>query len=133
MYFTDMPTAQILAYEYDVDGGELHEPRLFADCSHERGLPDGSTVDADGCLWNARWGGGCVVRHRPDGIIDRVVEIPTSHPTCVGFGGDDLGTLFVTTARFGLTSAQLAREPAAGGVFAVDAGVGGVPEPAFAE
>ena len=132
MYFTDMPTGRILAYDYDVDSGHPHSPRLFADCSDQPGLPDGSTVDAEGYVWNARWGGSRLVRHAPDGRVDRVVPVPVTNPTCLAFGGDDLATLFVTSARFGLTRAQLAHEPTAGGLFAIRPGVAGVPEPRFA-
>jgi L-arabinonolactonase len=132
MYFTDMPTGRILAYSYDVDAGRPHSPRLFADCSDQPGLPDGSTVDAEGYLWNAQWGGGRLVRYAPDGIVDRVVPLPMTNPTCLAFGGDDLRTLYVTTARFGLTAEQLTREPTAGGLLALRPGVTGVPEPRFA-
>lgn len=93
-----------------------------------RGWPDGSVVDAEGFLWNARWGGSCVVRHAPDGSIDRVVELPVSQVTCPAFGGADLKTLYVTTARTGRTEEALEREPLAGSVFAVRVDVPGQPE-----
>jgi L-arabinonolactonase len=127
-----MPTGRILAYSYDVDAGRAHSPRLFADCSDQPGLPDGSTVDAEGFLWNAQWGGSRLVRYTPDGRVDRVVPVPVTNPTCIAFGGDDLRTLYVTTARFGLAAARLADEPTAGGLFALRPGVPGVPEPRFA-
>lgn len=132
MYFTDMPTGQILVYDYDTDEGVPHSPRVFADGSEHPGLPDGSTVDAEGCLWNARWGAGTVIRYTPDGAVDTVVRVPAANPTCPAFGGDDLSTLFVTSARFGRTAEQLADEPQAGAVFAVDPGTSGVVEPRFA-
>ena len=131
MYFTDMPTGRILAYDYDPAQGEVAVARTFTDGAGQPGLPDGSTVDAEGFLWNARWGGGCVIRYAPDGAIDRIVRLPVTNPTCVAFGGDDHGTLFITTARFGLSPEQLAREPFAGSLFAVRPGVCGVPEPRF--
>jgi L-arabinonolactonase len=132
MYFSDMPTGRILAYGYDVDTGQVHSARLFADLADQPGLPDGSAVDADGYLWNAQWGGGRLVRYAPDGRVDRIVPVPVTNPTCPAFGGEDLETLFVTTARFGLTEAQLRNEPTAGGLFAVRPGVAGVHEPRFA-
>ena len=95
------------------------------------GSPDGSTVDGDGCLWNAEWGGGRVVRYTPHGRIDRIVELPCAQVTCCAFGGDKLDRLFVTTARTGLDSTALAREPQAGALFAVDAGVQGLADTAF--
>jgi L-arabinonolactonase len=132
MYFSDMPTGTILAYRYDVDTGRPHSPRVFTEFAGQPGLPDGSTIDADGCLWNAQWDGGRVVRYTPAGRIDRVIELPVSRPTCVCFGGDDLSTLFITTARFQLDQRRLASEPHAGGLFAIRPGVQGLPEPRFA-
>ena len=133
MYFSDMPSARILVYEYDVDEGIPHDPKVFADGTEHPGLPDGSTVDADGCLWNARWGAGTVVRYTPDGSVDAVVRVPATNPTCVAFGDADLSTLYITSARFGRTDQQLAREPLAGGIFAVTRSARGVREPHFAD
>ncbi len=130
MYFADTPTKIIRAYDYDLDSGALSGERVFA-ALRGLGSPDGSTVDSDGCLWNAEWGGGRVVRYTPHGRIDRIVELPCSRVTCCAFGGDKLDRLFVTTARTGLDSAGLAREPQAGALFAVDAGVRGLADTAF--
>lgn len=91
-------------YSYRWDGGALSERRPFA--THPRGLPDGSALDADGCLWNARVGGGCVVRFSPEGDALEVVDLPCSAPTSCAFGGPDLKTMFVTSARFGLPDAR---------------------------
>jgi sugar lactone lactonase YvrE len=108
-----------------------HE-RVFADTTGRAGRPDGSTVDAEGCLWSAEYGGGRVVRYTPDGRIDRTVEIPASAVTSCSFGGAGLDTLYITTATQRLTSEQLAAQPLAGGLFAAKVGVSGLPEPAFA-
>lgn len=89
------------------------------------GSPDGSVVDAAGYLWNARWGGSCVVRHAPDGSVDRIIELPVSRVTCPAFGGDDLKTLYITSAREGMTPEELEREPLAGSVFAIRVDVPG--------
>lgn len=126
MYFTDMPTRRIVAYDYDPDTGTPHDPVLFADCAEGPGLPDGSVVDAEGFVWNARWGGSRVVRYTPEGAIDRVVELPVPHVTCPAFGGPGMDMLFITTAA-------LPGDPArgAGGLYLLDAGVRGVPEPRF--
>ncbi|WP_206447884.1 SMP-30/gluconolactonase/LRE family protein [Agrococcus sp. KRD186] len=131
MYFTDMPTGRIVAYAYDIDEGVPHDPVLISDGTEYPGLPDGSTVDADGCLWNARWGSGAVVRFTPDGALDAIVEVAVGNPTCPAFGGPDLSTLFITTARFGRTDTQLAGEPRAGDVFTVDVAASGIAEPRF--
>lgn len=130
MYFADTPTKIIRAYDYDLDSGELSGERMFA-AVQGPGSPDGSTVDSDGCLWNAEWGGARVVRYTPDGRVDRVVDLPCSQVTCCAFGGDKLDWLFVTTARTGLDAAALAREPHAGELFAVDASVRGLADTPF--
>ena len=128
MYFADTPTRRIMQYRYDPDEGRPYGGVVFADLTDQPGLPDGSTVDADGCLWNAQWRGSRVVRYTPEGRIDRVIELPVSIPTCVTFGGSDLSTLFVTTARGPLSADERKREPLAGSILAMDLGVSGLPE-----
>ena len=100
MYFADTPEKRIRLYDYDLDSGVLSGERVFATVEGP-GFPDGSTVDADGCLWNAEWGGGRVVRYAPDGRVIRVLPLPASQVTCCAFGGAGLDRLFVTTARTG--------------------------------
>jgi sugar lactone lactonase YvrE len=129
MYFTDTVTGILFAYDFDNSVGEISNKREFA--RFDRGHPDGSTVDAEGYLWNARWDGSCVVRFAPDGTVDRVVEIPAALVTNCTFGGDDLSTLFVTTARFGLKDAELKKSPDAGNIFAVRPGVHGIADNRF--
>jgi sugar lactone lactonase YvrE len=109
-------------------GLPVGEWTLFADVSDGRGYPDGAVVDSQGYLWNAKWGGSCVVRHAPDGSIDRIVEVPVSQVTCPAFGGPDLKTLFITTANKNLSAEQLAAEKVAGGLFAIEVDVAGLPE-----
>ncbi|MHA1548639.1 MAG: SMP-30/gluconolactonase/LRE family protein, partial [Alphaproteobacteria bacterium] len=93
---------------------------------YERGLPDGSCMDADGYLWNCRVvGGSCVARIDPAGNIDRVVELPCLWPTSCTFAGPDLDTLYVTSARFTMTAEHLAAAPWEGNLFAVKPGVRG--------
>lgn len=131
-YFTDMPSRRIDAYDYDVATGEASNRRVFVDLSEEAGLADGSTVDAEGYLWNAQWGGGKVVRYAPDGSVDREIALPVSNPTCLCFGGEDLSTLYITSAWFGLDASAHGRQPHAGSIFALRPGVRGVPEHRFA-
>ena len=83
----------------------------------------------EGCLWNAQWAGSRVVRYRPDGSIDRIIDLPVSRPTSVAFGGKDLRTLFITSARVGLNDKALDRQPMAGCLFAMDVDVPGIPVP----
>lgn len=130
MYFADTPTKVIRCYDYDLDSSGLSGERTFA-VVQGAGSPDGSTVDADGCLWNAEWGGGRVVRYTPDGRIDRAVGLPCAQVTCCAFGGDQLDRLFVTTARTGLDASALAAQPLAGALFVIDAGVTGIADTPF--
>ena len=125
MYFADTPTKVIRCYDYDPDSGDVSGERTFAEVQGP-GAPDGSTVDADGCLWNAEWGGGRVVRYTPDGRVDRAIALPCAQVTCCAFGGAELDQLFVTTARTGLDAAALAGQPQAGALFVIDAGVVGL-------
>ena len=128
-YWTDTPTRKILKCETDPETGmPLGDWTLFADVSEHRGYPDGAVVDSEGYVWNARWGGNCVIRYAPDGTIDRIVEVPVSQVTCPAFGGRDLKRLFITTANKGLSAEQLADETVAGGVFFIDLDVPGLPE-----
>ena len=96
------------------------------------GHPDGSTVDAEGCLWSTRTGGSAVVRLDQTGRVVSTLQLPVSQPTACAFGGPDLTTLYVTTARQKLTAEQLAAEPMAGDLFGFDVGVPGLPEHRFA-
>lgn len=128
-YWTDTPSKKILQCPTDPATGLPTGPwTLFADVEGHRGYPDGAVVDAEGYLWNARWGGSCVVRHAPDGSIDRIVEVPVSQVTCPAFGGPGLKTLFITTASKTMSAEQLAAEKVAGGVFAIELDIAGLPE-----
>ncbi len=96
-YFTDTLDGSILKYDYDIETGNLSNKQFFA--KFDRGFPDGSTMDTDGCLWNCRWGGSCVVRYTPSGEVDQVIEMPVENITNCVFGGKDLKTLFITSAN----------------------------------
>ena len=95
-YFTDTLSGMILNYDFDLQAGKLTNKKNFAD--FKRGFPDGSTIDTDGCLWNCRWGGSCIVRFTPEGKVDQLIEMPVQNITNCVFGGKDMKTLFVTTA-----------------------------------
>lgn len=128
-YWTDTPEQKILKCPTDPETGmPIGEWELFADVAEHRGYPDGAVVDSAGYLWNARWGGSCVIRYAPDGTIDRIVEVPVSQVTCPAFGGKDLKRLFLTTANKTMSAEQLAAEKVAGGVFYIDVDVAGQPE-----
>lgn len=132
MYFTDTRDGCIFAYDYDRATGTPSNERLLASADCAPGRPDGSTVDADGCLWSTRFGGACVVRITPKGRVDRVIDVPATNVTCCTFGGPGLDTLFITTATIRMTPEERAAQPLAGFVFAVRPGVTGVPEADFA-
>jgi L-arabinonolactonase len=131
MYFTDTPQRVIWRYDYDATDGAVGNRQVFVEVAKERGFPDGSTVDAEGRLWNAEWGGGRVTCYAPDGRIDRTISLPCSQITCCAFGGPSLSTLYVTSARGGLGEKKLAEEPDAGAMFAIDVGVAGLADASF--
>lgn len=131
LYFTDTRRHRSWAFDLDLDDGAVTNRRLFADHSATGERLDGACVDVDGCLWTAFFAGGRIVRYRPDGRIDRTIPLPVTNPTCPCFGGPDLKTLYVTTATKFLSPEQLAAEPLAGALLAIE-GVGqGLPEHRF--
>jgi len=130
MYFADSLLYTIFAYDFDPTSGEMSGKRVFA-TSRAPAFPDGSTVDAEGFLWNAEFNGWRVVRYAPDGRIDRVIELPTHRPTCCTFGGPNLETLYITTASQQMSADELAKQPLAGSLLAMEAGVRGLVEPRF--
>lgn len=131
MYFADSLRYEISSYDFDLENGSLGAAQPFA-WTQPPAIPDGSTVDADGYLWNAEYDGWRVVRYAPDGTIDRIVELPVQRPTSCTFGGADLDVLYVTTATQRLGAAELARQPLAGALLALEPGVRGLPEPSYA-
>ena len=130
LYFGDSPRRTIFVYYLDRISGVLSNQRLFAR-TPEGAFPDGANVDRDGFVWNAHWGAGRVVRYAPDGSIDRMVEVPASQPSCIAFGGPDMNLLFVTSARDGLKSDILPRQPSAGNLFIFRTDITGLPDADF--
>jgi sugar lactone lactonase YvrE len=127
MYFADSRSHVINAYPYDRTTGEIGAPKPFFSVDPPA-IPDGATVDADGCLWSALYGGSRVLRITPDGRVDRTIELPVLQPTSCQFVGPALDVLWITTARQRLTEEQLAQQPLAGALLAVEVGVKGLPE-----
>jgi sugar lactone lactonase YvrE len=127
MYFTDSHTPTVWAYEFDPATGEAGNRRVYVDLGYMNGVVDGSTVDAEGCYWLTVPFKGKVMRFDPDGRLMRTIEMPTDLPTCCEFGGSDLSTLYVTTATLRRSEAELAGQSHPGGLFAIDAGVKGLP------
>ncbi|WP_035692511.1 SMP-30/gluconolactonase/LRE family protein [Azospirillum halopraeferens] len=131
-YFADTAAGVIRRWPLDPASGLPAGPaEVFVDLSGRAESPDGAIVDAEDHVWCALWGGGRVVRYRPDGSEERSIPLPVSQPSCPALGGPDLRTLYVTTAREGFDDARRRAEPHAGGVFAVEVDVPGLPEPPF--
>jgi sugar lactone lactonase YvrE len=132
MYHTDTPTLAVDAYDFDAASGTPSNRRVFARFSDETDRPDGAAVDSEGCYWTALYRGGAVVRLSPVGDVLARFPVPAMCPTMCAFGGPDLATLYVTSARQMRADDELARLPLSGGIFALDAPVPGRAEPAFA-
>jgi sugar lactone lactonase YvrE len=124
-YYADSNSGGVDVFDTDPDTGALSGRRLFASVSTADGIPDGLTLDAEGCLWLAVWDSGELRRYTPDGRLDTVVRLPARQVTSAAFGGGDLGTLYITTAREGYTEADLREQPHAGDIFACTPGVTG--------
>lgn len=131
-YVADSWLRTIFAYDYDLEVGTVGPQRLWASTEGYAGIPDGATIDVDGCLWSALVYGGQLVRFRPDGQIDRLVEMPVKNITSVAFGGPNLDHLYVTSMARAINGVRPAEEEA-GAMFVVTGlGTSGLPEPRFA-
>ncbi len=139
-YFADTFREELWAYDFDIETGGVSNRRVFASSQSLPGLYDGSTVDAEGCVWNAMVIGGELIRYTPDGEIERQIGMPVRNITSLIFGGDELDVLYVTSmarvkhpAVHDRFAAELRPQFQAGAVFAVTGlGVRGLPEPRFA-
>lgn len=127
LYFTDTPTRRILTADIDQTTGNIGPMRLFAEVP--QGGPDGGTVDAEAHLWVALWGGSALARYRPDGSLERLLDLPVRKPTCPSFGGPGFGIMYVTSARVALDDPR----PGEGGLLAIDCGIKGLPECRFGD
>src|SRR6185437_3439795 len=127
LYMADSKLQTLFAH----DLRDLTKIRRFAHTAGQAATPDGSAVDAHGYLWNAQWGGWRVVRYAPDGRIDMTIAMPVEQPSSCAFGGEDMTTLFVTSAWDELSPQARAGQPVAGGLFAIETGVKGLALPLF--
>jgi sugar lactone lactonase YvrE len=127
MYYVDSLAHSVDAFDYGVATGAISNRRVLVEIDESDGVPDGLTVDAEGMIWVAIWGGWCVRRYMPDGHLLQEVGIPVSQTSSCSFAGEDLSTMYVTSARGGLSNEQLAREPHAGGLYAFTPGIRGRP------
>jgi sugar lactone lactonase YvrE len=134
LYHSDTPRFTIFVSDYDPASGAVSNTRVFARLEpfgDDRGRPDGAAVDVEGCYWTALYEGGRVQRYDPDGRLLAEYPVPLRCPTMVAFGGPRMTTLYLTSARAGRDEAELARFPQSGGLFALEAGVAGLPKSLF--
>ncbi len=133
LYWTDTEQwdSKILAYDYNLTTGKAKNRRVFANVDPEDGYPDGIIVDAEGYLWNGRWGGAQIVRYTPGGEVDRKYHLPVNVGTCMAFGGENLSDLYITTAWYGMSESEKKTNPTAGDLFIIKTDVKGRLEPRF--
>lgn len=133
MYYIDTKTREVAGFGFDAATGDISNRRVVTSIPTETGAPDGMTIDHEGMLWVALWGGFGVIRVDPaDGTVLSKVEVPAPNVTSCTFGSEVLDTLYITTARVGMNAELLQKHPAAGAVFAVQPGVRGLPVTPFA-
>lgn len=125
MYFTDSPRGKIYLFDYDLKIGKIKNQRVFVTVPESEGVPDGMTVDKEGCIWSARWDGGCLIRYKPDGKEDLRIQFPAKKISSVTFGGKDYRDIYVTTAGGDKREEE---GPDAGALFYLNLDIQGVPE-----
>lgn len=132
IYPVDTLTRRILRAEVDADG-RLGSVTIFAEIEDGAGYPDGAICDAEGCIWIGLFGGWSARRYAPSGALLQTVSFPVANITKIAFGGPDLRTAYATTARKGLDQSALDAQPLAGGLFAFDPGISGIPQAGIVE
>jgi len=132
MYYIDTPTKEIWGYDYDIKTGDISNKEVVVHIPDGEGVPDGMTIDSEGMLWVAHWGGWKVSKWDPmTGEKLYEVKVPAEKVTACAFGGDDLNELYITTARIGLCEEDLKEQPNAGGLFCIKTEEKGVPAYTF--
>ncbi len=131
LYVSEMFANKITAYDYDIETGTAGNRRVFVAIPEEAGKPDGLTVDSQGFVWAAHWGGWRVTRYDPAGKLEREIRVPAELVTCIGFGGENLDELYITTAWYNLNEQQRKDQPRAGDLFRVQTDIKGIAEPLF--
>ena len=132
MYYIDSMAYRVDRFEFDLATGEISGRRPLIVIERGAGIPDGLTVDDEGGIWVALWGGACIRRYSPHGELERVVEVPADNVTSCCFGGEDGRSLYITTASVELPAERHSTQLLAGSVFVTDVGVSGPPARAFA-
>ncbi len=132
LYVSEMFANKIKAYDYEAETGSVGNRRVFVEIPKAAGMPDGLTVDSQGFVWAAHWGGWRVTRYDPAGKLEREVRVPVELVTCIGFGGAGLDELYITTAWYNLSDLQRQEQPLAGDLFRIKTDIKGIVEPWFA-
>jgi L-arabinonolactonase len=131
MYLADTRYPVVWAFDFDIDNGDICNQRKFIEFDLDDGVPDGATIDTDGCYWLAQPRASRICRYTPKGRKDTIVELPVSKPTMCAFGGSDLNILYITTSSLGLSEKELEEQPLAGSLLGLDVKAQGLPEPKF--
>lgn len=127
-YYIDTPTRAVKAFDYDLATGQIENPRVAVYIPESLGWPDGMTSDTDDNLWIAIWGGAQMTKWNPrTGKLLEQIPVPALHTSSCVFGGKDMNELYVTSARVGMSEADLKKYPLSGGLFKVITNVGGMP------
>jgi sugar lactone lactonase YvrE len=131
MYLVDSGAYTIYAYDFDPEAGSVSRRRVLAAVPGDAGMPDGLTVDGEGCVWVGYWGGWRITRFDPAGQVVREIKLPVANVTSAVFGGPDLDELYITTAWFLLSEEDRKAQPGAGDLFRIKPGVRGLAEAKF--
>jgi sugar lactone lactonase YvrE len=131
LYFTDSMKHKIYRYEFELETGQIRKRITWVDSEKQPGVPDGLTVDQEGNVWSARWDGWCIDVYNPAGRQIDKISVPVPRPTSICFGGPDLRTLYITSARGDLDDQVLNQAPLSGDLFRLEVEVQGLPEPLF--
>jgi sugar lactone lactonase YvrE len=127
-YYIDTPTREVKAFDYDVASGQIANPRAVIHVSESLGWPDGMTSDMDGNLWIAMWGGAQITKWNPNtGALLEQIPVPAPHTSSCVFGGKDMNELYVTSARVGMSEADIKKYPLSGGLFKLTTNIQGMP------
>jgi sugar lactone lactonase YvrE len=119
-YFIDSPTLRVLSYQYDPNTGAISDKKVIISFDVSEGYPDGMTIDEEGMLWIAHWGGWKVARWNPiTGEKLLQIDLPVSQVTSCTFGGENFEDLYITSASIRLTEEQMNKEPLAGSLFVI--------------
>lgn len=134
MYHIDTPTYEVKAYDFDNNTGQISNPRVIIKVPEYMGYPDGATIDSEGMIWIALWGGYSVSRWNPKtGTLISIITVDSKNVSSCAFGGENLDTLYITTAKIQVTQEALNKHPYSGGLFFVKPGVTGIKANLFAD